>query len=258
MNRRVILLSLALVALAASMVVLLRSHWMQAKAHEREILAARAAQKRSLLAPAPLDPPRPVTPAEYFDIAARMLFSRDRNPTVIVEVKPPPPKPPLPPLPVYYGQTNLGEPSIILGTAAGASQKSYYAGDKIGEKDKFVIISFDRERITLGFGEDTVEKKLEDLRPKQAPAEQAQAKPGTYAAAPQQPAPARTGSLASAASLADAKPDPKDSIVGADMGSGYHQCVAGDDSPAGTIKDGFKKVISQSMFGKTCHWESVK
>ncbi len=103
MNRRVLLLNLALFALAGALGWLLRLHWIDEKRHEREIFT-RAAQKKAILPPPPVQPPKPISPAEYFDVAQRMLFSRDRNPNVIVEVKPPPPKPPVPPMPLYYGQ----------------------------------------------------------------------------------------------------------------------------------------------------------
>jgi len=253
MNRRVVLSSLALLALAGFLGWLLRAHMFQEKAHEREILA-RAAQQKTVLPPAPAEPPKPVAAAEYFDVAQRMLFSKDRNPTVIVEVKPPPPKPPLPPLPQYYGQIGFGpEPGIFLSTAA-SPQKIYHAGDKIGDKDKFVIVSFDRDRITLGFNDETVEKKLEELRPKKpAPDQAAAANPAPQ----QQPAAPRSAPL-SAASLADGNPDKKDEVIGADYGNGYRAAVPGDTTPAGAIKDGYKKVCAHTLFGQDCHWESVK
>jgi hypothetical protein len=45
--------------------------------------------------------------------------------------------------------------------------------------------------------------------------------------------------------------------LGADNGGGIRQCVKGDESPAGTIVDGYKKRISSGMFGTTCMWEKV-
>jgi hypothetical protein len=251
MNRRVILSSLALLALTGLLVWMLRMNWVQAKAHQRQVMT-RAAEKKNILPPPPVTPPKPVVPAEYFDVAQRMLFSKDRNPNVIVEVKPPPPKPPLPPFPLYYGQIGLGEPGIFLSTS-GSTQKIYHVGDKIGDKDKFVIVGFDLEKITLAFNDETVEKKLDELRPKQTPVPTA-----SVNAAPAPPsAAARTASLAP--TPADTTPDkPPDQIVGADYGSGFHGCVSGDTSPAGTIKDGYKKVISQTLFGQSCHWETVK
>jgi len=251
MNRRVAISMLALLALSGLLGWLVRVHLIQAKAHERAVLS-RSAPPRKVLPLPPIDPPKPVTPAEYAEVAQRALFFQDRNPNVIVELKPPPPKPPLPPLPFYFGQAALGEPAIFLSTG-GSTQKPYHAGDKIGDKEQFVIVSFDQNKITLGFHDETVEKNLEDLRPKQeTPAQQA-----PVAAAPARPATARTGSLSSA-SVGDDSPDKKDSVIGADYGSGYRACVPGDTTPAGTVKDGYRKVMTQTMFGQSCHWETVK
>jgi hypothetical protein len=46
--------------------------------------------------------------------------------------------------------------------------------------------------------------------------------------------------------------------LGNDMGAGFRGCVAGDNSPAGTIKDGYKKVISRGLMGQACYWEQAK
>jgi hypothetical protein len=251
MNRRAALLTLALLALAGWCAWRLRERWREEKAHERAVLS-RAAQRKKLLPPAPLDPPQPVVPAQYSEVAQRTLFSKDRNPTEIVEVKPPPPKPPLPPLPSYYGQVRLGEPVIFL-SAAGEPQKTYRAGDKVGGKDKFVIVGFDEEKITLSFNDETVEKKLDDLRPKEAPAQAAAPRP---APAPQ-PA-SSSAPLASNSRSLDSAGEKKDEIIGAPYGGGFFACVAGDNSPDGTIKDGKRKVISHTLFGQNCHWETIR
>jgi len=46
--------------------------------------------------------------------------------------------------------------------------------------------------------------------------------------------------------------------LGADMGDGYRGCVRGDDSPSGTIVDGYRKVSHESPFGLSCAWEKIK
>jgi hypothetical protein len=252
MNRRVLLLNLALFALAGSLGWLLRLHWIEEKQHEREIFT-RAAQKKAILPPPPVQAPKPMSPAEYFDVAQRTLFSRDRNPNVVLEVKPPPPKPPVPPLPLYYGQLGLsGDPTIFL-AVNGSAQKTYHAGDKL---DKFKLVAFNHETITLEFNDETIEKKLEDLKPKeQTPQPQAAYSPPAAAAAPAQP---QSRSLASGSAAADSTPDTKNPTIGADYGTGFHACVQGDASPSGTILDGYKKVISQTMMGQSCHWEQIK
>jgi hypothetical protein len=42
------------------------------------------------------------------------------------------------------------------------------------------------------------------------------------------------------------------------MGGGFRTCVPGDNSPAGTALAGYKKVLAQTMFGQTCHWEPAQ
>jgi hypothetical protein len=250
MNRRVVFISFALLALAGFFVWLLRAHLRDEKAHQLAVLT-RAGQKKQQLPPPPIDGPQPVLAAQYLDIAQHMLFSKDRNPTEVVEVKAPPPKPPLPPLPSYFGQIRLGEPAILL--CASNAQQTYHAGDQVGDKDKYVIVSFDQEKIKLAFNDESVEKKLDDLRPKDG--SKSPCSRVAQAAPKQQPQAARPQD-SSAVSLGSN--EKKDEVIGADYGSGFHGCVAGDNSPDGTIKDGYRKVISHTLFGQNCHWETVK
>jgi hypothetical protein len=46
--------------------------------------------------------------------------------------------------------------------------------------------------------------------------------------------------------------------IGTDMGGGFRSCVAGDDSPNGTLVDGYRKELHPSPFGNTCAWEKIK
>jgi hypothetical protein len=46
--------------------------------------------------------------------------------------------------------------------------------------------------------------------------------------------------------------------LGKDMGDGYRACVAGDDSPSGTVLDGYRKLSHSSPFGVSCGWEKIK
>jgi hypothetical protein len=246
LNRKLILLNLVLIALAVTLVWVLRARRMEVRAHERAVLA-QAARVRPVLPPAPPPALKPVMPAEYIEVAQKTLFSKDRNPNVIVEVPPPKPDPPLPPLPQYHGQMAMfGDPVVFLSTDAAGNQKSYRVGDKVGP---FKIVSFDREKITLAWESKTVERRLSELAPKEAPREILVAAPS----APAAPRPAAT-SLSPAVKAIGAA----ESTLGADMGGGFHGCVTGDTSPNGTIKDGFKKVMTQTPFGASCHWEQVK
>ena len=92
-----------------------------------------------------------------------MLFSKDRNPIVVVEPPKPAPEPVMPALPSYSGQMAIGEPVIFLSVAKDV-QHSYHAGDQVGD---FKLESFDQDNIVLEWNGKTVERKLEDLRAKQ-------------------------------------------------------------------------------------------
>jgi hypothetical protein len=243
LNRKLILLNLVLIALAGLLFWRLRTRRIELRAHERAMFAQKA-HAAPVLPPPAATPPKPVTPAEYIEVAQKTLFTKDRNPTVIIEVPPKKPDPPIPPLPSYHGQMAIGEPVVFLSADSSAGQKSYHAGETVG---KFKVVSFDRENITLAWEGKTIERKLADLAPKE-PVPQ----PSSASAAPAAARPAATP-LAPVRNLTAGE-----SPLGTDMGGGFHGCVAGDNSPNGTVKDGYKKVMTQTPFGASCHWEQVK
>ena len=250
MNRKVMLLNLALLALAGILIWQLHLRRQVASAHERAVLL-KDGHGQALLAPPAPEPVPPVAPAEYIDSVQKMLFSKDRNPNVIVD-PPPPPKPapappPMPALPHYFGQMHFGGPPVVvLSSATANDQKSYGVGEKIGE---FTVVAFDQETITFDWDGKQVERNLADLRPKEAQLPQ-------QAAAPP-PQPAQSGSMvAIGAGTTANKPPP---AVGADMGGGFHACTNPDDgSPSGTVVGGYRKVINQGLMGKSCYWEQMK
>lgn len=256
MNRKVMLLNLALLALAGLLIWQLRVRRQVAEAHELAVLH-KDAQGRVLLAPPQPAPVPPVAPAEYIDSVQRMLFSKDRNPNVIVDPPPPPkPEPPppvMPPLPRYYGQIHFGgDPEIILSPATNTNQKGYAVGDKIGE---FKVVAFNLDSITFDWDGKLVEKKLTDLGVKAAPPGQ---QPDAPTPPPPPPPPAQQSSSVVAIGAGPSANSPP-AAVGIDMGGGFHACTYPDDgSPSGTIVDGYKKTINQGMMGKSCFWEKVQ
>ncbi len=189
---------------------------------------------------------RPVA-AEYLDVAQRTLFTKDRNPNVIVEPLPaPPPPPPVPPLPVYRGQMSIGDQPVVFLATGPADEKGYRKGDTAG---KFKVVAFDRDNITLEWDGRILEHKLTDLVNHDAvqPVQQ-------YAAAvPTAPPPVTNLGGATAKNLGSSNDNP---ALGVDMG-GPRACVAGDNSPAGTMLSGYRKVITQGLMGQSCHWEPV-
>jgi hypothetical protein len=241
-NRQVLVLNLALLALIGSLAWLLRDKWRGERAHERAVLS-RVVRPPVQPPPPPPPPVPPVSPADYVDVAQQTLFSKDRNPNVVVEVPPPKPEPPMPALPFYHGQITLGDPIVLLSTGKAGEQKSYHAGDKVGP---FKLVGFDGDSITFEWNGKDVQKKLSEIASSEPPPDAA--KPAATAAAGAKPAPP--------------PPPPKQANVppalGTDMGAGFRACVAGDNSPAGTILNGYRKVIVQSLMGKACSWEPVK
>ena len=295
MNRRFVMLNLALLALAGALVWTLRVNWLQAKARERAVLQRKVAAK-PVLAPPALPTVKTVAPAEYIDVAGKMLFSKDRNPTVVVEAPKPPPEPVMPPLPSYHGQMAIGEPVILLSTSATGAQRSYHAGEQVGD---FKLMNFDENRVAFEWKGKNVERKIEELRPKETAA-QAGAPAGgqaariaaasarasapaaaatpiqavssldhpTPVAAPASPvsgasaSPGRNvtslGGASSAANSSSAGDTSGDSTFGPLLPSGDRACLPADTSPVGTVHSGFMKVQSVGIFGSSCSWTEVK
>jgi hypothetical protein len=113
------------------------------------------------------------------------------------------------------------------------------------------LIAFDREKVTLGWNGKTVDRKLSELTPKDAPPQTSNAAP---AAVPMATPSSQVKTLGSASST-NSSPDSK---IGVDMGAGNRACVMGDTTPAGTVINGYKKMVSQTLMGQSCHWEQVK
>jgi hypothetical protein len=281
------LLNLALLALAGTLVWTLRANWIQAKARERAVLQRKIAAK-VVLAPPPLPTVKAVAPGDYIDVAGKMLFSKDRNPTVVVEPPKPPPEPVMPALPSYHGQMAIGEPVILLSMSSNAVQRSYHAGDQVGD---FKLVSFDENRIDLEWNGKNVERKLEELRPKDTAVAGAQAgKPAASASAaaatPSRPVssldhpspvtaaapvsntsasatltPSKVTSLSgssSAANNSSSGDSSGDSTFGPLLPSGDRACLPTDNSAVGTVHSGFMKVQSVGIFGASCSWTEVK
>jgi Sec-independent protein translocase protein TatA len=246
MNRKVVLLNILLLLLLVWLGMRLRTSWLESKAREQAALA-RAAKPGQVVPPPGVPEVDPASPADYIDVAQRMLFSKDRDPNVLVDPPAPPPAPPpdkpVPPLPSYYGQMSLGEPVIVLGNEK-LPQKSYHAGEKIGE---FKIASWDRDTVTLEWEEKTLVNNLRDLTPKEA-------ERPSQAAAPVPTAAAQTAKSITKMGGAAPKSDP---AFGPPNGM-YRACVASDTSPHGTVKDGYQKAVVPGLMGVTCQWEPIR
>jgi hypothetical protein len=248
LNRKMIFLNLVLLALAGWLFWMLRLKWLELHQHEHTVLALAPAGRR-LYPPAPNALPKSFAAGDYNEVAQRTLFSKDRNPNVIVDPPPPPPPtpppPPMPELPAYYGTMALfGDPVILLSLPKGP-QRKYHAGDKVGP---FQLISFDREKVVFDWDGKTVERKPEELKEKESSVQQQQ-----------QTAEGPATRVEPLKLIPDPPADaPKLSAqIGKDNGGGVHQCVPGDTTAPGTVVDGYKKVVTTNMFGQTCMWQQV-
>ena len=184
----------------------------------------------------------------YLDIAQKMLWSKDRNSQVIVDPpKPPEPLKPLPPLPGVHGVMNLGDgPIVMMSDKPGARQRGIRPGEKIGE---FKLVSVNSEELVLAFENRTVKKRLQELIDRGQDSGLvggSQAQGGS------------TSQSSAAAPSAVAPPPPAKPEPGGRLTEGLSQCQPGDTSPAGTVANGMRKVVSQTPFGPACRWEAVK
>jgi hypothetical protein len=229
---------LVLVILAATT---LRQRYVEGRTREEALL------KKIIPVPAaphvaPLPAQSPATAAQYLEVAQKMLFSKDRNPNVILDPPAaPPPPPPMPDLPVAYGVMNLGDgPTAILSVKSGAQHRGYRPGEKIGD---FKVVALNNKEIVLEWQGKYVKKNFEEL------ADRRPTVPQQAAPEPQQQAPTQQTTTQSIG-----KPEGP----GQDMGNSTRACVPGDTTPAGTVQDGLRKVVNKTPFGESCRWEPVK
>jgi len=235
-KRKLLWANTALVALCVAGAVHLRHEWVEARASEQAVL-----QRRIRPAPAPRVPPpaapAAVKPASYSDIAQKLLFSKDRNPVVVVE-PPPAPKPvPMPALPFFHGVVDLGDGPMAIMSVGKGPHRDYQPGDKIGD---FKLVALNNDELVLEWNGQTITKKTHEMLARNAAAPAA---PGAPAAA----APAAAPVVAKAPAA-----------PGGELNGGIKACVPGDTSPAGTVADGMKKVIKPTPFGPRCYWEAEK
>ena len=243
MKPKFIALNLLLVVALGAIVWQARTRWNEAQVKRETNLNARV---KPVPAP-PLTPvPKPdgAQAAKYAEVATKDLFSKDRNPDVIIE--PPKVEKPkeMPPLPVVYGV--LGLPSgtkALMSEKAGGASRPVRAGDTIGE---FKIASLDPQTVVFDWDGKQIAKKIEDLIDRSStavtPTGTATGAQANAPAAP--PPPPRPTNVA---------PGPGQEIPTA-AGQSQRACVPGDPSPPGAMVDGYRKNVVQTPFGAICTW----
>ncbi|MEO8596304.1 MAG: hypothetical protein ABI759_23500 [Candidatus Solibacter sp.] len=241
MNRKLILLNVALAAFVVYDGVQLHGAYEAEKAREAALKA-----KRIPVLPAPpfraLPNEGPVLPSGYKDVAMKNLFHPSRDPNVPVELPPPPPPPPpMPDLPKFHGQMNLGDgPMALLVEKPGMPEKAVKPGESIGQF-KLVDVTRDEIAFAWNYNGQIARRGLRELADNSAAA-----------------APAADNRPASA--TAPPPPPPMQAVYGPGelTGFGFKTCVPNDTTPEGSIVQGFRKTITTTPFGKSCRWDPVK
>jgi hypothetical protein len=248
MNRKMIALNLALVALVLWAGYGLRQMWLASRARD----AAEFGQKVGPVPVPPLTPlpnPQAVVPAKYKNIADKDLLSRDRNPDVPVEPPPPPPpEPPMPPLPVYHGLMNLGDgPTAFMGLTATSPYEIVHPGESIGQ---FKLLSVNEKEIELEWHGKKVHKLVDELT------DNSQSAPAAVAA---QTADAGQGRPVNAPPVSAPPQEPPSQKGPGEEHSafGTASCQANDTTPDGTVVNGYRKIHRRTPFGNICMWEQV-
>ncbi len=239
MTRKLIALNVALVVLLAAAGWRLWEMVESGKERQAAVVGQPLEPVETVTEPAVSLPP-PAYIADYSPVAQQVLFFPDRNPNIEIEVAPPPP---LPPLPLAHGVLDLGSgPTVILSTDENAPQRAYRAGDTIGE---FTIVQVANDRLILDWEGGRITRSIEELKP----SEVAQARPRRPTASKPKPSKAPSQVIGEAE-----KAGPSD----VDLGGGIKACKPGDTAEPGTVVGGYKKVVTQTPFGKVCRWEPAQ
>jgi hypothetical protein len=239
------LLDLALVVLAGWMYWHLRGEWIGSHARDLALLNSSLPATR-VPGLAALEKVNSVSPADFADVATKNLFSKDRNPDVIVDPPPPPKEKPQPPFPVAHGVMLWDgvPPTIVLSEKANGPQKGYHPGDTIGP---WTVVSVDSSYADFEWDGKEFKKRIDELIDR-TPIAEVSAPAAANVAGKAAPAPASTQSLSNASHSGPA----------ADVGAGFKACYSDDSSPNGAVVDGMKKVVTATPFGSNCHWETAK
>jgi hypothetical protein len=214
-----------------------RVRWNEAQAERRANLNLPV--KR--VTPPPMVPalkPVAVQAAKYAEVATKNLFSKDRNPTVVVEAPKVEAPKVMPPLPVVYGVMTLPSGTqAVMSERAGTASRPVHVGDAIGD---FKVLAMDSRKITFDWDGKQLERTLDELEDHSAGAVA-----GAAAGPAVPPPPAPSG-------------PPTSVSIGKEIGTPdapARACKPNDNSPPGTIVDGYRKTGVASPFGVMgCSW----
>ncbi len=249
MNRKLVWLNVLLVGALGAAGYQWRQSSLRSAEHGKSFLK-QPARPQQVPVHVPAQQVKAVQAANYLPAAQQLLFAKDRNPDEIIEVKTPPPPPPVPAFPAAYGVISMfGETTVLLSEPGKAEQKGYRSGEKVGP---FLIAKLTEEEITLAWEDKQFKKNIADLKPKEAPPQQASAPPPTVVdQGPVNKNPPTPSEVVKKTQEATA------GLPGIDVGGADLVCAAGDTSPAGSIQGGYRKVITRTPFSNVCRWVKV-
>ena len=243
MKPKLIALNLLLLLALGAILWQARIRWNNAKIRRENNLHV---QVKPVPVPPSTPAPKPgaAQATKYAEVATKDLFSKDRNPDVVIE--PPKVEKPkaMPPLPIVYGV--LGLPSgtkALMAERAGAGSKPVHAGDTIGE---FKIASLDPQHVVFDWDGKQISKNIEDLMDRSSAAPPPSVANGGQAGGNAAPPPPRVAAPTAAAAPGQEVPTA--------AGQSQRSCVPGDTSPAGTVVDGYRKNLTATPFGSICTW----
>lgn len=238
MKTRLRILNLLLLLACGFVVWQMRTNQVEASARQERVFAN--PPKPASASEVQIEPiPPAAPPSTYSEVAMRMLFAQDRNPTVVEEKKPEPEPKQMPPLPVLHGVINFGDgPVAMLSEDSGSKQGSYKEGDKIGE---FKILKITKEKLTFDWDGQEVVRTAEQLKAQAAPAKK----------------PAASAKKTQTVVENTPPPPPSKPGPGKDTGGRERACQPGENSPDGTVIDGWVKRTAYSPMGAVCYWEPV-
>lgn len=248
-------MKLKFIALNALLLIGVLAIAWQARARWEEAQKRRAANLNAAVKPVaslPTTPlPKPEAPpaAKYADVATKDLFAKDRNPVVIVETPKVEPAKPMPPLPVVYGVLALPSGTkAIMAEKTGGPSTPVHQGDTVGE---FTIVSLDPRNVTFEWNGQEISRKIDDLIDRSGPVDNTGRGNG--------PAVVLQPNSQARNTVQTNNINPGSPSLGAETGSAgasQRACVPGDNSPPGTVVDGYKKVVTASPFGSICRWKA--
>ncbi len=238
MRHKLLFLNLLLAGLTAAAGWRLRQDWLADHQHAASVIN-RKVKPAAPPALAPVAPPQPFAAPTFADVAQKDLFSKDRNPNVIVEPVAVKPAPKWPRMPVLYGVMGLpGGMIAMLAEKPESRSRGVGVGEKIGD---LKVVALSAEKISFEFEGQVQEKNVQDLIDRG----------GSHA-----PEVAEANTSQNPANIAQRGGPPAPAKPGVDVGAGgqVKACDPRDTSPAGTEVDGYRKVIRTNPFGNECTW----